>query len=109
MDAGRIPTAVRRYYAAFDRPAVEISIELGRELILGRRRMRVGPAEPADTPDGGAPPRSWVSGTGRVGSSSEDGQPFYLVGPYDNPAAAGYDPRAVRGCGEHVSVAAGPM
>ncbi|TQC43292.1 hypothetical protein EEB14_44025 [Rhodococcus sp. WS4] len=111
MDAGRIPTAVRRYYAAFDRPAVEIPIELGRELILGAAAYARGLGfEPADAFDGDAAAflGEW-DGPGRI-EFGRDGQPFYLNGPYDNSAAVIRTLERSVGAGNfHFSVAAGPM
>ena len=111
MDAGRIPTAIRTYYAAFDRPAVEIPIELGRELILGAaayaRGLGFEPASAFDE-DAAAFLGEW-DGPGRI-EFGRDGQPFYLNGPYDNPAAVIATLERSVGAGNfHVSVAVGPM
>lgn len=111
MDAGRITGAVRTYYAAFDRPAVEIPIELGRELILGAaayaRGLGFEPAGAFDE-DAAAFLGEW-DGPGQIGFG-RDGRPFYLSGPYDNPAVVVRTLERSVGAGNfHFSVAAGPM
>ncbi len=88
MDAGHIPGAVRTFYSAFDRPPVEIPIELGRELILGAvHYARELGFEPANAFDGDAAAflGDW-DGPGQI-EFGRDGQPSYLSGPYDNPDA----------------------
>jgi hypothetical protein len=111
MDAGRIPSAIRLYYASFDRPALEIPIELGRELILGAvQYARELGFEPADAFDGDAAAflGEWDE-PGRI-EFGRDGQPFYLSGPYDNPAAVMRTLERSVGAGNfQFSVAAGPM
>ncbi|MEV2219038.1 helix-turn-helix domain-containing protein [Nocardia vinacea] len=111
MDAGRIPSAIRVYYASFDCPALEIPIELGRQLILGAVQYARGLGfEPADAFDGDAAAflGEW-DGPGRI-EFGRDGQPFYLNGPYDDPAAVIRTLEQSVGAGNfHFSVATGPM
>ncbi|MGV9871011.1 hypothetical protein [Rhodococcus koreensis] len=69
-----------------------------------------GPPGPPDAFDGDAAAflGEW-DGPGRIGFG-RDGQPFYLNGPYDNPAAViGTLERSVGAGNFHFSVAAGPM
>jgi hypothetical protein len=111
MDAGRIPSAIRLYYASFDRPALEIPIELGRGLILGAMQYARGLGfEPADAFDGDAAAflGEW-DGPGRIAFGG-DGRPFYLNGPYDDPAAVMRTLQRSVGAGNfHFSVAARRM
>jgi hypothetical protein len=99
------------HYASFDRPALEIPIELGRELILGAvQYARELGFEPADAFDGDAAAflGEWDE-PGRI-EFGRDGQPFYLSGPYDNPAAVMRTLERSVGAGNfQFSVAAGPM
>ncbi|WP_237724232.1 MULTISPECIES: hypothetical protein [unclassified Rhodococcus (in: high G+C Gram-positive bacteria)] len=89
----------------------EIPIELGRELILGAatyaRGLGFEPAAAFD--DDAAAFLGEGDGPGRI-EFGKDGQPFYLNGPYDNPAAVIRTLERSVGAGNfHVSVAAGPM
>ena len=111
MDAGRIPGAIRMFYASFDRPPLEIPIELGRELIVGAVRYARGLGfEPADAFDGDAATflGEW-DGPDRI-EFGRHGQPFYLSGPYDNPDAVIRTLERSVGPGNfHFSVAVGAM
>jgi hypothetical protein len=111
MDAGSLPSALRTYYAAFDRPALDIPIELGRELIRGAveyaRGLGFEPAAAFDD-DAIAFLGDWA-GPGRIGFG-KNGQPFYLNGPYDNPAAVLRTLERSVGAGNfQCSLAAGPL
>lgn len=111
MDAGNLARAIRSYYASFDRPPLEIPIELGRELILGAvhysRGLGFEPVAAFDD-DAAAFLGEW-DGPARI-EFGRDGQPFYLNGPYDNPAAVIRTLKRSVGSGDfQFSVAAGPI
>jgi len=111
MDAGRIPSTIRMFFSAFDRPALEIPIELGRELILGSvhyaRGLGFVPADEFEC-DAEAFLGEW-NGPGQI-EFGRDGQPFYLSGPYDNPAAVMRTLERSVGAGNfHFAVPAGAM
>jgi len=80
---------------------LEIPIELCRQLVLGAVHFaRELGFDPADDFDGDAAAflGEW-DGPGKI-EFGRDGQPFYVNGPYDDPAAVIRTPRAVRGRGE---------